>query len=130
MVGNEISGTIPDSFADIAQLEELHLGYNSFVGSIPESLGKNNLLERLSVEGNGLTGYMPDSVCDLAEAGILIHVAADCYEVGVATNTVLDLSDMESVQTGMAGEMGQLTEEEEILIEQDGIVCGCCTLCF
>lgn len=130
LVGNELSGTIPDSFESMALLGQLHLGYNKFSGTIPQSLGNRNRMERLSVEGNDLTGFMPDSVCDLTEAGRLVHVAADCYHAAIGMRTVIDLANIESSQTGMAGEMGQLIEENEDLLGEEGIVCNCCTECF
>eukprot|EP00980_Cylindrotheca_fusiformis_P025008 scaffold12894_cov120-Cylindrotheca_fusiformis.AAC.3 len=111
-------------------LRELHLADNNLSGSIPLSLSNDIDLESLSVEENALTGSIPDSVCDLTEVGKLVVVAADCYEVVPVSNTVLDLSDMKSLETGMAGELGQLTEENEKLVEFEGIVCACCTICF
>jgi hypothetical protein len=134
LVGNQLSGTIPDSFESMVLLAELNLGYNKFSGTIPQSLGtRNRMLERLSVEGNDLTGFMPDSVCDLTEGGGLIYVAAECYRAAIGKRTVVDLANIESSavgKTGMAGEMGQLIEENEDLLGEEGIVCNCCTECF
>ncbi|KAI3705908.1 hypothetical protein L1987_76157 [Smallanthus sonchifolius] len=56
---NNISGTIPNYFANYTQLSELHLADNKFSGFIPPELGKRTTLVALSLFMNDLVGSIP-----------------------------------------------------------------------
>ena len=62
---NQLTGSIPTSLGNLADLEELHLSYNQLSGSIPASLGKLLRLEQLDLMDNRLTGPIPSQLGNL-----------------------------------------------------------------
>eukprot|EP00510_Aplanochytrium_minuta_P000493 CAMPEP_0184011982 /NCGR_PEP_ID=MMETSP0954-20121128/4130_1 /TAXON_ID=627963 /ORGANISM="Aplanochytrium sp, Strain PBS07" /LENGTH=514 /DNA_ID=CAMNT_0026291861 /DNA_START=512 /DNA_END=2053 /DNA_ORIENTATION=- len=62
---NLLSGSIPESFADLATLKELNLGLNRFSGSIPDSIGRLGNLTLLNIGSNLLNGKIPDQLDNL-----------------------------------------------------------------
>ena len=63
---NNLTGSIPPSLGNLANLERLHLYQNNLTGSIPPSLGNLANLERLNLSQNNLTGSIPPSLGNLA----------------------------------------------------------------
>ncbi|XP_042020586.1 probable LRR receptor-like serine/threonine-protein kinase At1g53440 [Salvia splendens] len=61
LIGNRISGRIPNEIGDIATLEELILENNLLEGNLPESLGNLSNLRRLLLSANNLTGTIPET---------------------------------------------------------------------
>ena len=64
--GNRLTGSIPSSLGDLANLKRLYLHGNQLTGSIPSSLGNLANLEYLYLIHNQLTGSIPSSLGDLA----------------------------------------------------------------
>ncbi|XP_027077950.1 LRR receptor-like serine/threonine-protein kinase RPK2 [Coffea arabica] len=62
---NQITGTIPSSFGNLASVVALDLSWNLFQGPIPSSLGQLKDLKFLSLAGNNLTGTIPTSLGQL-----------------------------------------------------------------
>ncbi|KAH7651414.1 Non-specific serine/threonine protein kinase protein [Dioscorea alata] len=65
LLGNRISGSIPEEIGDISTLQELILEDNLIEGAIPRSLGKLVNLEGLLISGNYFSGELPDSLGNL-----------------------------------------------------------------
>mmetsp|Transcript_52322 Transcript_52322/g.126531 ORF Transcript_52322/g.126531 Transcript_52322/m.126531 type:complete len:712 (+) Transcript_52322:267-2402(+) len=99
---NKIGGNLPDSFANLQQLEECHLDQNNLTGNIPSSFGRMTNLKHIRFQQNGFRGRMPDEVCQLRPSssnstestdadngggggdgsGKLLYLGADCAEQG------------------------------------------------
>jgi len=102
---NKIGGRLPDSFANLQQLEECHLDQNNLTGNIPSSFGRMTNLKHIRFQQNGFRGRMPDEVCQLRPSssnstestdadnggggggdgdgsGKLLYLGADCAEQG------------------------------------------------
>ena len=62
---NQLSGSIPTSLGNLANLTELYFGNNQLSGSIPASLGNLANLTWLGLENNQLTGSIPSSLGSL-----------------------------------------------------------------
>jgi len=67
LVGNKLSGQIPDSIGHFKHLRSLYLQSNSFSGSIPSSIGSLNDLETLDLSSNAMNGTIPDSIGQLSK---------------------------------------------------------------
>ena len=63
---NQLTGTIPSSLGNLANLETLDLSFNQLSGSIPPELGNLANLRELELWGNELTGSIPPELGDLA----------------------------------------------------------------
>ena len=63
---NDLSGAIPPSLGDLANLQSLYLYDNDLSGAIPSSLGNLANLQYLRLEGNDLSGAIPSSLGNLA----------------------------------------------------------------
>ena len=59
---NRLTGSIPSSLGNLANLEYLYLIHNQLTGSIPSSLGNLANLEHLYLGNNQLTGSIPSSL--------------------------------------------------------------------
>ncbi|CAL9764298.1 unnamed protein product [Musa acuminata subsp. burmannicoides] len=65
LLGNRVSGPIPEEFAKMITLEELVLEGNQLQGPIPAALGKLANLKRFLANGNNLSGELPESLGNL-----------------------------------------------------------------
>lgn len=81
--GCNITGTIPTSFGDLFNLQQLWLNDNKLTGEVPPELGRLMALETLEVQGNALDGEFPDAICSLQDTGYLEKLGADCSELKV-----------------------------------------------
>ena len=63
---NQISGTIPSTLGNLANLELLRLQSNQLSGTIPSTLGNLANLELLSLSENQLSGTIPSTLGNLA----------------------------------------------------------------
>ena len=59
---NQLSGVLPASLGDLANLQALDLSQNQLTGAIPTELGNLANLQGLSLWGNQLTGPVPASL--------------------------------------------------------------------
>ncbi|KAL6330041.1 hypothetical protein AAG906_039958 [Vitis piasezkii] len=57
--GNNLTGLIPSSLANLTQLESLDLSHNKLSGEIPWQLARMTFLEFFNVSHNHLTGHIP-----------------------------------------------------------------------
>lgn len=64
---NQLSGAIPEFLAEIDSLQFLSLDFNDFTGSIPPELGQLEELEILELAGNQLTGTIPPELGQLTK---------------------------------------------------------------
>ncbi|XP_020250161.1 probable LRR receptor-like serine/threonine-protein kinase At1g53430 isoform X2 [Asparagus officinalis] len=62
LIGNQISGKIPDEMGKITTLKTLVLEDNKLQGPIPQSLGNLVNLDRLVLASNNLSGELPDTL--------------------------------------------------------------------
>ncbi|XP_024964175.1 probable LRR receptor-like serine/threonine-protein kinase At1g53430 [Cynara cardunculus var. scolymus] len=65
LLGNRISGPIPEEIGDISTLEELILEDNLLQGPLPPNLGRLTRLRRFFLDGNNLNGTIPVSFGNL-----------------------------------------------------------------
>ena len=63
---NALTGPVPASLGNLANLSGLSLGYNNLTGPIPATLGNLANLTSLSLHGNSLQGPVPATLGDLA----------------------------------------------------------------
>ena len=68
---NELSGDIPASLGNLANLSYLNLDVNELSGDIPAELGDLANLQELSLLGNGLSGDIPAALGDLTNLQLL-----------------------------------------------------------
>jgi serine/threonine protein kinase len=62
---NNISGSIPTTIGNLANLEDLDFSENLLTGVIPESIGKLSRLNYFSLYSNNLSGHVPFSIGNL-----------------------------------------------------------------
>ncbi|XP_022154390.1 BRASSINOSTEROID INSENSITIVE 1-associated receptor kinase 1-like isoform X2 [Momordica charantia] len=65
LYNNNISGSIPERFGNLKNLESLDLYSNSLSGPIPDSLGKLTKLSALRLNNNSLSGAIPMSLTNV-----------------------------------------------------------------
>ncbi|KAK1439656.1 hypothetical protein QVD17_05476 [Tagetes erecta] len=65
LLGNRISGPIPEEIGDISTLEQLVLEDNLLGGPLPQNLGRLSRLRRFLVSANNFTGTIPESYSNL-----------------------------------------------------------------
>ncbi|KAL1149882.1 hypothetical protein V6Z11_A10G219700 [Gossypium hirsutum] len=68
---NNLTGVIPDSIANLTNLDNLGLYSNGLSGSIPTSMGNLNKLSILTVFENSLSGLIPQTMNNLNRSRIL-----------------------------------------------------------
>ncbi|KAJ1258344.1 hypothetical protein BS78_10G068000 [Paspalum vaginatum] len=68
---NNISGPIPASLTDLANLTALNLSYNFLNGSIPPGIAAMPRLERLYLSNNLLSGEIPPSLGTIPKLGLI-----------------------------------------------------------
>ncbi|CAL5089324.1 unnamed protein product [Urochloa decumbens] len=69
---NNISGLIPTTIGNLANLEELDFSKNLLTGVIPESIGKLSRLNKLFLYSNNLSGHIPFSIGNLTGLYLLV----------------------------------------------------------
>ena len=65
LLGNELSGSLPDTLGNLTSLEELALLSNQLRGPIPDTLGNLTSLVVLGLSINELSGPIPDTLGNL-----------------------------------------------------------------
>ncbi|KAI3809620.1 hypothetical protein L1987_19216 [Smallanthus sonchifolius] len=61
LLGNRLSGPIPEEIGDISTLEDLVIEDNLLGGPLPQSLGRLSRLRRFLASANNFTGTIPES---------------------------------------------------------------------
>jgi len=69
--GNNLSGKIPTTITAMNNLQELNLSNNSLSGTILTEISRLTSLVELHLDGNKLTGSIPSSVSSLSELQIM-----------------------------------------------------------
>jgi Leucine-rich repeat (LRR) protein len=59
MQSNQLTGAIPATLGELAQLRRLDLSFNTLFGSIPSKIAEVPLLEVFDVRNNTLSGSVP-----------------------------------------------------------------------
>ena len=67
---NEFTGTIPNDYSQMTDLEYLRASFNQLSGALPNDLGLLTKLTILNMEENILTGSFPDSIWNLSRLEI------------------------------------------------------------
>ncbi|MQL95474.1 hypothetical protein Taro_028141 [Colocasia esculenta] len=65
LLGNRLSGPIPDAIGNISTLQSLVVENNMLQGSLPRSLGNLANLSRLFLSANNFTGELPETLGNL-----------------------------------------------------------------
>ncbi|WCJ31719.1 Leucine-rich receptor-like protein kinase family protein [Euphorbia peplus] len=61
---NRFSGKLPiDTLLSMSSLRSLDFSYNNFIGGLPDSLSKHSSLESLDLSANNLSGPIPAGLC-------------------------------------------------------------------
>ena len=63
---NEFTGTLPDTYSEMVELEYLRASFNHLSGTLPQNIGALTKLTNLNLEENFLTGSFPDSIWNLS----------------------------------------------------------------
>ncbi|XP_062022892.1 piriformospora indica-insensitive protein 2 [Rosa rugosa] len=107
--GNQLGGEIPVSFEKLKKLKVLDLGGNSFAGKVPESVGSLSELLKLDLSSNGFSGEIRESLKNLRRLELLDLSYNRFNNSGVP----LFLSEMTQLRTvSLSGNMlgGQIPE--------------------
>ncbi|GAB4846601.1 hypothetical protein Ancab_025607, partial [Ancistrocladus abbreviatus] len=67
LLGNRITGSIPEEIGHISTLQELVLEDNLLGGPLPDSLGNLTSLKRLLLSANNFTGTIPETILQSEE---------------------------------------------------------------
>ncbi|KAG8479519.1 hypothetical protein CXB51_029281 [Gossypium anomalum] len=59
---NDLSGTLPVALRDLPKIERLHLSSNNFTGEIPPSCARLTSLKEFEISDNNFTGQIPDFI--------------------------------------------------------------------
>ncbi|PPS11123.1 hypothetical protein GOBAR_AA09541 [Gossypium barbadense] len=59
---NDLSGTLPVALRDLPKIERLHLSSNNFTGEIPPSFVRLTSLKEFEISDNNFTGQIPDFI--------------------------------------------------------------------
>ncbi|XP_050233450.1 probable LRR receptor-like serine/threonine-protein kinase At3g47570 [Mercurialis annua] len=94
------SRTIPPSFGNLSNLDELSLGYNNLVGSIPVELGSLLNLEFLQLTGNNLTGMIPVSLFNISSIEFF-SVSYNLLQGELPADLGLTLPNLEQFYVGL-----------------------------
>ncbi|XP_074311944.1 putative LRR receptor-like serine/threonine-protein kinase At1g06840 isoform X5 [Silene latifolia] len=68
---NNLSGTIPKTFANMKNMEHFHLDNNSFSGQLPSELSQLKNLVHLLLDNNNFSGNLPSQFYALSKLEIL-----------------------------------------------------------
>ena len=79
---NRLTGSLPPSLANLAQLTFLNVSLNRLVNSIPAAISALTQLQTLDLMGNAITGTMPSEISALAPLMYGVHTwIAVCHSV-------------------------------------------------
>jgi len=78
---NSLTGTIPTTLGNLANVQLLHLGDNLFTGTIPSEQGQISSLAYLNLELNSFTESTNGSICDFLDGLPLYGLYIDCDEL-------------------------------------------------
>ena len=121
---NQLSGTIPSSLGDLANLRSLDLAINQLSGTIPSSLGDLANLESLDLDVNQLSGTIPSSLGDLAN---LEYLALNTNQLsGTIPSSLGDLANLDRlwlVSNQLSGtipsSLGNLANLEKLYLSEN-----------
>ena len=82
---NQLTGSLPQTFNNMTNLQLLLLDHNMLTGSIPSEIGLLTFLEEFRAFDTALTGVVPAGLCHLADEFELQLVALDCAHVSNCT---------------------------------------------
>ncbi|CAK7327378.1 unnamed protein product [Dovyalis caffra] len=94
LVGNKLSGQIPESIGHFKYLRSLYLPSNSFSGSIPSSIGRLTDLETLDLSSNAMNGTIPDSIGQLSRL-VSLNLKWNSWRGVVSETHFLSLAKLE-----------------------------------
>jgi Leucine-rich repeat (LRR) protein/tRNA A-37 threonylcarbamoyl transferase component Bud32 len=111
---NNITGTIPDSLGQLVDLQHLDLEANNFYGSIPASFGQLHKLARLHLSSNKLSGTIPESLGQLKNLQQLYITNNNLngslpYSLGQLTNLQLLLLNENQLSGTIPESLGNLS---------------------
>jgi Leucine-rich repeat (LRR) protein len=109
---NNLQGVIPSALFTLTKMERITLDFNAFSGPLPSDLNNLKNLKLFSAADNLLTGQLPDldgaSLDELQTLRLQLNAFRGSLpaSLGSLTSiTILDLSDQENDQGGIAGQL-------------------------
>lgn len=123
---NGVIGQLPQSIGNLLELRRLNIAGNSFTGRIPASFGGLNHLLILDMSGNSLSGPLPSSLGGLT-ALLKLDLSGNQLEgkipgeIGNLKNlTLLDLSD-NRLSGGLAESIQELSSLQELVLSNNPV---------
>ncbi len=98
---NQLTGNIPTELGNLSNLETLYLDHNNFSGMIPSALGNLSNLRFLYLSVNQLTGTLPDSFVGLTSLDLL-NVAENQLDADANNNALIPASLSTWANNGVA----------------------------
>ncbi|XVF79034.1 hypothetical protein PTKIN_Ptkin14bG0187100 [Pterospermum kingtungense] len=62
LLGNRLTGSIPENLTNLSNLTILYLNSNSFTGELPETFAKLTTLKKFRISDNNFTGKIPEFI--------------------------------------------------------------------
>ncbi|MQL95473.1 hypothetical protein Taro_028143 [Colocasia esculenta] len=109
LLGNRISGSIPEEIGKITTLQSLVLENNMLEGRLPQSLGNLTSLTRLLLSANYFTGELPEMLGNLKNV-------ADLYVLNSALCCTLSRIDGNDIWGKIPHFIGNWTQLQRLLV--------------
>lgn len=95
LLANDLSGSFPDIWSNMTDLEYIDFSNNLFTGTMPSSLGDLLKLTTLYIENNNMTGALLPEIGDLPDIDVFWGKGNDFS--GCFPGTYLNLCDIQSL---------------------------------
>ena len=121
---NSLSGPIPASFGQLSNLLSLSLGINRLSGPIPPELGQLTRLQNLALNSNPLTGPIPDPLSQLTQLrGLVLYHTTLSGTLPASLGKLIQLQSLQLSGCSFTGpiprELGQLSQLQTLLLGQN-----------
>ncbi|KAK1416464.1 hypothetical protein QVD17_32255 [Tagetes erecta] len=119
--GNQLTGSIPESFGRLVKLRVLNLNSNNLTGSLPKALERLRLLEVVDLSYNDLTGPIPTFLGNLTK----LHLSGNHFNGSIPESlgrlrglTELDLSSNQLIGP-IPSSLGRLTLLQKLFVSSN-----------
>lgn len=117
-------GSLPESIADISQLQTLIVSHNSIMNTIPSVIGNLINLTEFVIYHNCFTGSIPSDISNLQNLSVL-DMGANCLtgsiptEFGLLTNLVAFMVNKNDLLGTMPSEIGYMSKLLVLLLHEN-----------